>query len=108
MKLRHLTLFLYFIAALWLVFAILWFFRNSDYRYFYSSVGLVYTLVLSLSAYFIGKKQLWAWWLAVAFISVSLIASIFDEIGWIDIVAIAITSFVLVKLIKGRSLITGN
>jgi len=103
-KLRILTSCLYLFAFFWLVFAVVWFFRSSTYRYFYSITGAGYASTLFFLTYFIGKKRLWAWWVATFVVGFGVIVSIFDQIGWMDIVYIIFSLMVFVVLLKGQSL----
>ncbi|PIY97155.1 MAG: hypothetical protein COY66_00925 [Candidatus Kerfeldbacteria bacterium CG_4_10_14_0_8_um_filter_42_10] len=76
---------MYLIAAFWLVFAASWLFRDSDYRYFYATNGLGYAVVLAMLGYYLNKKQRWAWWGAVILTGLSILLTIFDQIGWFDL-----------------------
>jgi hypothetical protein len=108
MKLRALTRLLYLFVLFWLVFAIVWFFRDSPFRYIYSIIGLVYSLVLFVLTYFIGKKQVWAWRTATILVGVGIFVSFFDQIGWIDIAYLVFSLFVLINLIKGWAIFNGK
>lgn len=103
MKLSLLPVFLYFFALSWASFSVFWFFRDSDYRYFYSVMGSMYALALSFSAYFIHKRRMWAWWVATILVGMSVVAGICDQIGLIDLAFIVwgITLFII--LLKKHS-----
>jgi hypothetical protein len=102
MKSRILPYLLYIYSFSWLVFAILWFIRVSEYRYFYSILGALYALIVAVSAYFIRKKKRWAWWVATILVGVSIIAGICDQVGSTDIIFIAAATFLFIYLIKER------
>lgn len=104
MKLKHLTTLLYLFGFWWLFFAVAWFLRDSEYRYFYSLFGLAYAFATFVLALFIGRKKLWAWWGAVAFVGASILISAFDQIGWADLLFIAGATGVFIVFLKGRSL----
>lgn len=103
MKPRLLSVLLYIFALAWMLFATFWFFRDSNYRYFYSISGTIYALIISFSAYFINKKKVWAWWLAIILVGISIIAGFCDQIGWIDLVSIFGTVVLFIILLKSRS-----
>ncbi|MDH7476025.1 MAG: hypothetical protein QHH09_00965 [Microgenomates group bacterium] len=102
MKPRLLSILLYIFASVWLVFAIFWFFRDSSYRYLYSTAGTMYALIMFCSAYFINKKKLWAWWLATILVGMNIIAGFCDQIGLIDLAFIAGTFVLFIILLKSR------
>lgn len=102
-KPHFLSVLLYLFAFAWMVFAVFWFFRDSDYRYFYSISGAIYALMISFSAYFINKKKRWAWWLALVLVGMCIIAGFCDQIGWIDLVFIFGTIVLFIVLLKSRS-----
>jgi len=104
MKLRFSSILLYLFSSLWLVFAIFWFFRDSDYRYFYSLGGIAYALALSISAYFLNKKRKWAWWLAIFMVGGSIIIAFCDQLGWLDFAFILGEIFLFIILLKDRPL----
>jgi hypothetical protein len=103
MRPRLLSVLLYFFALAWIIFAIFWFFRDSNYRYFYSINGTIYALMISVSAYFINKKQIWAWWLAIVLVGISIIAGFCDQIGWTDLTFIFGATALFMTLLKSRS-----
>lgn len=86
MRLHWTVIAIYLFASFWAMFAFLWFFRDSTYHILYTIVGLFYAIVLSVSAYFLGKKHLWAWWVAIILVGFSILISLLDEIGIVDIV----------------------
>ncbi len=103
MKPRLLPVLLYIFALAWAVFAVFWFFRDSNYRYFYSIGGAMYALMISFSAYFIDKRKVWAWWLATILVGISIIAGFCDQIGWIDLTFILGAAALFIMLLKSRS-----
>lgn len=106
MKLRFLSVLLYIFALAWAIFAVFWFFRNSSYRYFYSISGATYALMIFFSAYFIGKRNMWAWWSATILVGISIIVGFCDQIGWIDLVFILGSIALFIALLKSRSKIS--
>lgn len=103
MKPRLVSILLHIFASAWAAFAIFWFFRDSSYRYFYSIGGAIYALMIFLSAYFFNKRKVWAWWLAIVLVGISIIAGFCDQIGWIDLIFILGSVALFVVLLKSRS-----
>lgn len=106
MKPRLLSVLLYIFALAWTVFAVFWFFRDSSYRYFYSIGGTTYALMIFFSAYFINKRNMWAWWLATTLVGISIIAGFCDQIGWTDLIFILGSVALFIVLLKSRSKIS--
>lgn len=108
MKLSLLSNFLYFFAFVWLIFAIFWFFRESEFRYFYTAIGSTYALIMAILAYFVSKKKMWAWWIAIVFVGFNTLVSVFDEVGLVDLAFIGASIILFVILLKGKPLIAKN
>ena len=104
MKIGRLITELYLFAFFWVFFAVAWFFRDSDYRYFYSALGMGYALVLLLLSLFIAKRRFWAWRMTTFLVGLGILVSIFDQIGWIDVIYLFFTSIVFISLVKGKPL----
>jgi lysylphosphatidylglycerol synthetase-like protein (DUF2156 family) len=102
MKLQALTRWLYVFAFFWLAFAIIWFFRDSPFRYLYSILGTGYSLAVFILAHFVGKKKAWAWWGALCLVGAGIVASIFDQVGWIDMAYIVFSLFLFISLLKAK------
>ncbi|BCX14640.1 MAG: hypothetical protein KatS3mg088_323 [Patescibacteria group bacterium] len=93
--------FLFLLCFIHFLFGVVWFSQNSYYRYLYGFVGLIYSFIFFICAYFLGRKY-WAFWLAIFLILLSILASFFDQIGWVDAAYIMLTVFIFVILIKGK------
>lgn len=99
MKPRFLIILMYLISLFWLAFAATWLFRDSDYRYFYAINGLGYAVILAIFAFYLNKKQRWAWWGAVIFTGISIILTIFDQVGWFDLAYLVPAVVLLIMLL---------
>jgi hypothetical protein len=97
-----LTIPVYAIAAAWLVFAIAWMFRPSDYQVMYVTGGLLYAAILAALAYFLGKRRRWAWWLSIIFIGISILITPADQVGWLDITYLVLSVVAFVVLARYR------
>ena len=72
------------------------------YKWGMGAVSLVAAGVL-LGLFFLLKNRAgWGWYAAVAALAVSLVLSIFDDVGWIDVVVIGIILIPLVLMIRDR------
>jgi len=104
MKPRFLIILMYLIALFWVIFAMAWLFRDSDYRYFYTVIGFGYAVVLAILAYYLNKKQRWAWWGAVIFAGLGIILTITDQVGWFDLAYLvpAVVLFIMLLIVRPR------
>ena len=93
---------MYLIALFWVVFAISWLFRDSDYRYFYAVAGTGYAVVIAILAYYLNKRQHWAWWAAVIFAGLGIILTITDQVGWFDLAYLipAVVLFIMLLIVR--------
>lgn len=92
--------YVYGFSLLWVLFAFAWSLRTSDYRLLYTVMGTVIAGALITCAYFIDRNRPWARWIAASVVGMTLMLSIFDEIGWIDIAYIMTAAAVFVKLVR--------
>ena len=99
---------MYLIAVFWLVLAVHWLFRGSDYRYFYAVSGLGYAVVLAMLAYYLNKKQRWAWWGATILSGINIILTITDQVGWFDIAYLVPSVALFYMLLAGRKEVLGG
>ncbi len=88
----------YGIAAFWIIFAILWLFRDSDYRYYYTVFALGNAAVLAILGYYMNKRLKWAYWGALSILGVNILLTITDQMGWIDFtyLFVAMVLFIMV------------
>lgn len=96
---------MYLISIFWIIFAVHWLFRDSDYRYFYAITGLGYAIVLAILAFYLNKKQRWAWWGAVILTGLSIILTITDQVGWFDLAYLVPAVVLFFLLLVRRKLI---
>jgi len=83
--LRATIVLMYGTAVFWVIFATLWLFRDSDYRFFYFVSGVGYAIFIAILAYLLNKRRLWAWWLAFIFACLNILLTFADQIGWFDL-----------------------
>ena len=88
----------YAISVFWVIFAFIWLFRDSDYRYFYFVNGLVYAMILAFLGFNLAKKKLWAFWISIIILGLNILLTITDQMGWFDFIYLipAVGLFVLV------------
>lgn len=93
---------IYIIAVFWVLFALHWLFRGSDYRYFYAVSGVGYAVVLTILAFYLNRRQRWAWWATVVFLGINILLTIADQVGVWDLAYLvpSIAVFVLAFMIK--------
>jgi len=106
MKLQHLSFLLYAYALFWVFFAVAWYLRDSNYRYMYSSIGAGYAVGIFLLTYFVRHKKQWAWWLTTILVGLTILVSLLDEIGWVDVAYLLFSGMVLVSLLQSRRLVS--
>lgn len=97
---RTLARYTYAFSLLWALFGLLWFYRVSPYRTLYSVTGASVSGVLLVSAYYLDKRREWARLLALTTVGATLLVSIFDEIGWIDVAYIVTAAALLIRLLR--------
>lgn len=72
------------------------------YKWGMGAVSLVAAGVL-LGLFFLLKNRVgWGWYAAVAALAVSLVLSIFDDVGWIDVAMMGVILIPLVLIIRDR------
>lgn len=72
------------------------------YKWGMGAVSLVAAGVL-LGLFFLLKNRVgWGWYAAVAALAISLVLSIFDDVGWIDVAMMGIILIPLVLIIRDR------
>ena len=103
MKPRFLIILMYLITLFWVVFAIVWLFRDSDYRYFYAVTGFGYAVVMAILAYYLNKRQRWARWGALIMSAINIILTITDQVGWFDLAYLVPSVVLFVLLLTIRS-----
>ncbi|MFA6099068.1 MAG: hypothetical protein WCV50_06060 [Patescibacteria group bacterium] len=100
--LRIAVISMYLIAAFWVLFAAHWFFRESDYRYFYAISGFSYAIVLAGLAFYLNKKQRWAWWGAIMFTGLNVILTLADQVGWFDLAYLIPSIAVFIIVLRSK------
>lgn len=89
---------MYGTAVFWVIFAMLWLFRNSDYRYFYFVSGVGYAIFIAILAYLLNKRRPWAWWLTFVFACLNILLTFADQVGWFDLAYLVPAISLLVML----------
>lgn len=99
---RSTIIFMYAVAVFWVLFAILWLFRDSDYRYFYAISAVSYAIFIAVLAYLLNKRRVWVWWVTLVFSAMNIILTFADQIGWFDLAYVvpAIVLFALILAVK--------
>ncbi|EKE15039.1 MAG: hypothetical protein ACD_12C00182G0001, partial [uncultured bacterium] len=67
-----------------------------------------YAVVLAIFTFYLNKKQLWAWWGAVILTGLSILLTIFDQIGWFDLAYFVPAVVVFVLLLSVRRSFMSN
>jgi hypothetical protein len=100
--LRATIVLMYGTAVFWVIFATLWLFRDSDYRFFYFVSGVGYAIFIAILAYLLNKRRLWAWWLTVIFACLNIILTFADQVGWFDFAYLVPAIGLLVMLVMAK------
>lgn len=101
-KSHYSTMALRLFACFWIVFAVAWFLRDSPYRYLYTALGTGYALALFLLARLMEGKRVWAWWVTALLVGFGILISVFDEVGWADVLYLLFSGAVFFTLLRGR------
>lgn len=97
---KNIGLLLFLFACLHLLFAVLWFFRQSPYRLFFAAFFCIYAIVLFFLVNLLQKRKVLAKNLTLTSMVFSIFFSIFDQIGLIDLIYIATLISFLILLLK--------
>lgn len=102
MKFRITVILMYLIALFWIGFSVIWFFRGSDYRYFYGITGILFAAGQAILAYLLNKKLRWVWWASVVLAGITILLTLADQVGWADLIFLtpAVVMFVMLIVVR--------
>ncbi len=97
------------VAVIWIVFGIAVVARlhpafpvEPFFRWGIGSIAILAGLVMARLAVLLWKRKKFAWWLVLIGMSLFAMATFLDQIGWVDLLVLAITVVPIVLLIRDR------